>query len=478
VGDRAARSNPLKNILHLAAGDFAARTLSFLAFVYLARVLGVSSFGVLEFAVSILAYLLLIADGGLELWGTSEAAKMADLEALTSQVVSLRLLLAATSFVLLLLLLRFFPAYPSLRLLLVLYGLCVFAQALNLKWVFMGQERMVPVARGLVLAQIIFAAGVFAFIRGPEALVWVPVLRLAGDSTMAAYFAVLFGIRHGKLPLRPTLRGAKEAIRPALTLGASQAMGLLNYNFDSVLLGFLLSATSVGWYTAAYKPVTIAVVLPMTYFIGLFPALSRSYVENRVEFRFLIRHSSQLWLSFAVPLVVGGMLLAGPIIHFLYGSAYSNSVRPFQILVWSAALVSLRWSYMDSLRATGHQHLDLRCAIASASVNVGLNILLIPHFGMVGAASATVTADVVWLVMGFYYFRRHVVPEASFPSLKWPLAAGAAMGCFLWLAWPLPWVVRGLLAALLYFALLSLPADSVVRAWVPFLRRSGPQDPP
>ena len=63
----AALTNPFRNILKLAAGDFLAKTLYFFSFVYLARVLGVNTFGVLEFANSLLTYLLLMADAGLEI---------------------------------------------------------------------------------------------------------------------------------------------------------------------------------------------------------------------------------------------------------------------------------------------------------------------------------------------------------------------------------------------------------------------------
>src|ERR1700740_3552459 len=99
---RAVLSSPFKNIVRLATGDLIAKAMSFFAFVYLARILGVASFGVLEFAGSVLTYLLLIADGGLEMWGTREAANATDLRALATRIVPIRLVLATVSFVLLL----------------------------------------------------------------------------------------------------------------------------------------------------------------------------------------------------------------------------------------------------------------------------------------------------------------------------------------------------------------------------------------
>ena len=456
--DSAKLAGSFRNIIRLATGDLVAKATSFFAFVYLARILGVANFGVLEFAGSVLAYLLLIADCGFEMWGTREAANSRDIPALAARVVPVRLLLASVSFALLLAVLPLFPHYPSLRAVLIIYGLTVFAQAASLKWVFMGQQQMSGVARGLVIGQFVFAALVVGFIHNPVGLVWVPAFKLLGELVTALYFARWFARTYG-VALNMSLRGARAILKPAFTIGFSLAMGLLNYNFDAVLLGFLKGPTVVGWYNAAYKLLLVGLSAALAYFAGLFPALSRLYVENRKEFGLLVRHTAELWLVFVVPLVVAGTFLAGPVIRLLYGAAYANSAAPFRILLWSAALVMLRWVYMDSLRATGHQALDLRCAITSASLNVALNVLLIPRFGMIGAASATVFADLVWFVMSYYYFRRAVLSSDAFPPLWGPLLGGGAMCAVLWFTPSMDWPFR-LLLSLLVYLLVQTPFGS------------------
>lgn len=453
-------SNPFRNILRLATGDLVAKATSFFAFVYLARILGVSNFGVLEFAGSVLAYLLLIADCGFEMWGTREAANSTDIPALAARVVPIRLVLASISFMLLLGCLPLFPHYPNLRAVLVIYGLSVFAQALSLKWVFVGREQMSGVARGLVIGQVVFAVLVVAFIHNPTGLVWAPAFKLAGELVTAAYFARRYARVYGRFTGSTRAQGIGSILRPAFTIGFSLAMGLLNYNFDAVLLGFLKGPTVVGWYNAAYKLLLVGLSVALTYFAGLFPALSRLYVESREEFRLLVRRTAELWLLFVVPLVVAGTFLAGPVIRLLYGTAYDNAAAPFRILLWSAALVMLRWVYMDSLRATGHQGLDARGAIASASLNVILNVLLIPRYGMIGAASATVTADVVWFVMSLYYFRRAVLPGEPFPPLAGPLFGGGAMCIVLWFTSSLAWPLR-LLLSLGVYLIVQVPFGSL-----------------
>ena len=66
--------SPFRNIPRLSAGDLLARILSFLAFIYLAQVLGVESYGVVEFALAVALYLQAFTEGGLDLWATREVA--------------------------------------------------------------------------------------------------------------------------------------------------------------------------------------------------------------------------------------------------------------------------------------------------------------------------------------------------------------------------------------------------------------------
>jgi O-antigen/teichoic acid export membrane protein len=446
---------PFRNILRLSLGDFLAKTLNFLVFIHLARVLGVAHYGVLEFALSILAYFLVI-DGGLELWATREVAQGSEIRQLAARIVPLRCLVALGSFGALLLLLPAFPDYPALTTLLVLFGPALFTQAVSLKWVFMGQEKMVFVAGGLVIAQIVFAAAVFAFVRSPEWIVWVPVLRLLGEVVMAAYFLRLFVVTYGGLPRPLTLRGAAGVIRPALVMGSSHGLAMMSYNFDSVLLGFLIGPTAVGLYNAAYKPITAALAMPVTFYLGLFPALARTFAESMEEFRQVVVSSLRVTSIFALPLGVLGSFFSAPIIDLLFGPAYANSVPALQVLSWSAVLVTLRGTYKQGLNAAGRAELDLRCAELAVILNVSLNLLLIPRYGILGAALATLAAEALWLITAAWYFNRYVMRVNLHSVLLRPLvASGFIVGCLSLLQVSF-WGVQAWVGMVLYLGTLFL----------------------
>jgi len=468
-GGRNSRAiSPFRNILRLITGDFAAKALYFVTFVYLAKTLGVAGYGVLEFAVAIRTYLLLLADGGLEMWAVREVAKGKEIRRLAARVVPLRAILAVASYAAVTSVLGILPDNPNLRKLLPVLALTVFLQAFNLKWVFMGTGKMSHVGAGLVLAQGAFSALMFLVVRGPGDLMSIGTVWLTSELVLILYFRWLFAKRYGSLPVRIELSGVIKTLRPALVLGLSQGLGLLNYGVGSVLLGVLRGPGVVGWYGAAYKPVTAALALPASFFGGLFPALATAHAQGREAFRALLARSLRLTSIFAIPIGIGGTLLAEPMIRSLFGPTYLRSVAALQILAWSAVLVILRGNFRQALNVAGRHRLDLYCAGAAVTTNFVLNLVLIPRYSLLGAASAALLTEVLWFTIAFFCVSRYVT-TVPWLDVAWrPVLAAAAMAAALWLAEPWYWMVRAALGGAVYFTVLGLLGETEVLVRLPF----------
>jgi O-antigen/teichoic acid export membrane protein len=459
-------ASPFQNIWKLSLGDFVSKALYFLAFIYLARALGVAAYGVLEFANAIMVYLLLLGEAGLDRWGIRGVAQAPEPAALAAQMLPLRLAVAVAAYGILLACLPFFPAYPQLRPLLLIFGLMLFAQVWNLKWVFIGRQEMARVSAGLVLYQAFFALSVFALVRSGEDLLRAAGLRLLSEILLAGFFAAAFFSRYGPIRFSLDRSVIRTHIRPALAMGAAQFLSLLSYNFDAILIGFLLTDKHVGWYGAAYKPVTVALAIPITYFLGYYSVLAGTFAQNTEEFAALVKRSLRLTSIFAVPLGIGAALLAEPLILFLYGEEYAPAIPVLQVLAWSAALVILRGNYRHALHAAGQQNVDLRFSVLATGTNIVLNILWIPRFGMIGAAWATLVSEVLWLMVSWLGYHQRVGKASLLIHLWRPLVAGAVMGLSLWWGWPTSWMARGLAASLLYFVLLWVLREPEVLRWV------------
>jgi len=210
-------------------------------------------------------------------------------------------------------------------------------------------------------------------------------------------------------------------------MGAAFIMIQVYYNFDILMLGFMKGEEVVGWYNAAYKLIFLVLAFIPIFINVIFPLMSKYYQESREKLETLISSSTRLLTTIALPLGIGGTLLARPIIGFLYGENFGPGIIGFQILIWSVVIIYMRCTYEQSFLACDQERRYLFGVILGAITNIGLNIALIPYFSLKGAAIATVISEFVFSGYMFSYFR--IVSRRQ--MVKYPLKpfiAAALMG--------------------------------------------------
>lgn len=174
---------------------------------------------------------------------------------------------------------------------------------------------------------------------------------------------------------------------PILLTGA---VGALAFNIDTVMLGWWRTAEEIGLYSAGQKIVFLLYSLPAVLASAFFPALSRligQKEENKIK-QLMEKSVAAAFLT-AVPMTIGGIILAEPIIELLYGKEYLPAVPTFQILVATFLVIFPSTMIATSLIAYNQQKkLGLYTAVGTG-VNIALNAVLIPIYGAAGAAIAT-----------------------------------------------------------------------------------------
>lgn len=136
----------------------------------------------------------------------------------------------------------------------------------------------------------------------------------------------------------------------------------------------------------------------------LMPALARSLKSADTVDRILAQ-SSLLLLGAAVPIAILTTVLAHDIVSLLFGLEYLASVAPLSLLIWSVVTVfaNAPFAYLMLARLE-----DSRYLIATGSgalINIVANLALIPSLGMIGAALATLMAELLVLVMVLWFTR-------------------------------------------------------------------------
>ena len=98
------------------------------------------------------------------------------------------------------------------------------------------------------------------------------------------------------------------------------------------------------------------------------------------------------WLGVAVAVAIG---LAAPwLVVQLYGPNYQQAAAVLQVQIWAGVAVAMSFVHGKWLLAEGLQKYGLLYTAVAALINVGLNLLLIPRYGAVGSAWATLAAQI------------------------------------------------------------------------------------
>ncbi len=188
---------------------------------------------------------------------------------------------------------------------------------------------------------------------------------------------------------------------------ALSAIAIVVYSrIDQVMLKKLLDDDAVGQYAAAVRISEAWHFFPVMVATSLFPALVNAQKTDRKLYlgRLQRLHDLLAWLAIAVAVPV--TLLAEPMIALLFGQQYNQSATVLQIHIWAGFFVAMglasgRWLILENL-----QRYAILKTGSGALVNIALNLLLIPEYGVVGAAVATVVSCSVAFTFSHLLFKK------------------------------------------------------------------------
>ena len=219
---------------------------------------------------------------------------------------------------------------------------------------------------------------------------------------------------------------------------------------EVLLLGFFRPDQEVGFYNLAVKfPRFLMASVPAILAGVLLPTLSEQFgKKDMVKLKSVYTTSARYLMMLALPLVAGGIALAAPLVKVLYGAEYAPVVRIMAIVFLPAAFLVFATLCRQVLYAIDKPTYALRVILLLAPLNIGLNLLFIPRYGILGAA--IVSSSVQFLSLPAYIWLVHRETGAV-----WPLADGgrtalaaSLMGVALFLVYTLWGTLPSLVLAL------------------------------
>lgn len=249
---------------------------------------------------------------------------------------------------------------------------------------------------------------------------------------------------------RPSPRRLRRYLSYSLpTTGTDVARSALT-RVDRVLVGAFLGASAVGVYSVAYQVAqgTLLYVQPLS--IALFPEFSRLWAEDRERVRDLAVTGLRYFLALAVPTIGGFWLVGEQFLSLLTTAETAAAAAPLLVLLGAGiSLQGLSTVYTELFYAADETGVPFRIQSAAAIANLLLNVALLPVFGIVGAAAATILAFGLAAGVTVVAFQRWLSVLPPVRALAVPAGAALVMTATFWLAssW---WVLTVALGPLVY----------------------------
>lgn len=234
---------------------------------------------------------------------------------------------------------------------------------------------------------------------------WIGLLRHAGTGWFLGCFALEYilvatcyaFLFRGKMST--PLRHAAEWARPLLVQGAPMLVSSLAYllylRIDTVMLQALAGSQQAGWYSASARLAQMSLFLPMIVVNAVSAQLARSHREASARYTWQKQALYSLLATLGLGVALGCTLLGPWLVPLLFGEAYAPSAILLAWHGWIALPLFVRTG-MDRVFVTeGHAKFNMLFHGTIALANVGLNFVLIPRFGALGAVVASLLAVVL-----------------------------------------------------------------------------------
>ncbi len=193
------------------------------------------------------------------------------------------------------------------------------------------------------------------------------------------------------------LRGqrAKQLLKDSWPLILSGIVIIIYMRIDQVMLAQMQGAESVGIYSAAVKISELWYFIPISIINSIFPAVVQGKTEGQTVYLRRIQKMFNLMAVISYAVAIPITLLSPWVVNLLYGPNYGAAATVLTIHIWAGVFVSSGVARETWLTTEGLMTLSAVMTALGAAVNVGLNLLLIPNYGGVGAAIATVIAQII-----------------------------------------------------------------------------------
>ncbi len=399
----------LKNIYWAVLGKIVSLLGTLFVGILVARYLGPDQYGLMNYVISYVTIFSIISSFGLDNIEIRELSKQNECrDIILGTAFRIRLSFAIVAYLLILITLWIFESNLFTSLLVMVYSITVFTGSLNvIRNYFTSIVQNEYVVKSEISRTIVGACIkiLLLWLKAPLILF---IIATAFDTILVAGgYIISYQKKVDKLKnwkydktLVPFL------IREASPLVLSGAAVVIYQRIDQVMIKNMIDNESVGYFATAGKFLDLILFLPMVISQTVAPVFIQKRKTNLIEYEMMKQKliSIVLWISIIISSIVS--ISAYWLISLTFGEAYLPAVPVLQILVWKTVGVALSNSSGQIIIVEHIQKWTIIRNLTGAVVCIGLNLIFIPRWGIIGSAWVTI---VTMITAG--YIAHYLVPS-------------------------------------------------------------------
>ncbi len=238
---------------------------------------------------------------------------------------------------------------------------------------------------------LVFAAIKVGLILQNAMLVTFAWTMIAEALVVALFMLVMLDLHGPRLSrLSISFNEAKTLLSNSWPLLLSGIAVLIYMKIDQIMLGQMIGDEAVGIYSAAVRVSEVWYFIPMAIVASVFPAILEAKKNSEKHYHERLQHLYDLMVWLAIVVALPMTFLSTAIVTLLFGDAYAQAGSVLAIHIWAAVFVFLGVASGKWFLAENRQILSLQRTVFGAIANIIFNLLMIPKFGVLGSAWATV----------------------------------------------------------------------------------------
>ncbi len=256
---------------------------------------------------------------------------------------------------------------------------------------FQSQVKSKFIAQSRSLAFLITSALKVLFVVTQQPLIAF-VLMFLLDSIIAAVLLIFFYQKNGQISIgrwKARFKTMKELLKDSWPLILSGVSVAIYMRIDQVMIGSMLGDADLGIYSVAVKLSEAWYFLPMIITSSVFPAILKARKKSRELYLARMQKLYDVFTWLTIPIAIITALLSPYIIGILFGDEFIQASLVLSILIFSGVFVFLGVASSKYLVSENQTKTSFYRTFIGLIINIVLNIILIPKYGITGSAIAT-----------------------------------------------------------------------------------------